>query len=315
MISVNRAGDEQVWEAATGRLIQDQAPLADTDRAQSHEHSARWEVELDWDISSVLHLREAGREGLVGTIRILQLEDALACGSLIVLGGDGGLFAIEVDAEHVTTSSKPYVQLANRPHGRIVPRPLDTTRLQPTHQQLERLFGEGVVHRLAPADIPADVSDPATRDFLTSTGFPAVSRYYTLNMHTVDLSQGGLQDVATRFPDVRPAITVPESHYALGTWINGLLCLDGKTGRVVLVTSVLGPDRSHPEITMVGSSLESFTVMLGVYWSHMPVYKQKGCDSDHVLEEIQHWLAAIDAPAASSRAWQHVLDDYYWDIM
>ncbi|MER6093488.1 SUKH-4 family immunity protein [Streptomyces bluensis] len=97
--------------------------------------------------------------------------------------------------------------------------------------------------------------------------------------------------------------------YELGTWIGGVLLLDGPSGRVLRQTRPDAVDGDHPGDPLAGSSLASFVAMVCLQWEYMLAYTTSGgLGSADLLAELTAWLSALDPAAASTRNWGHVLD-------
>ncbi|WP_427165744.1 SUKH-4 family immunity protein [Streptomyces sp. C1-1] len=97
--------------------------------------------------------------------------------------------------------------------------------------------------------------------------------------------------------------------YTLGSWIGGILLLDGPTGRVLRQSRPGAVDDTQPGDPLAGSSLASFVAMVCLQWEYMRAYTTSGgLDGADLLAELTSWLSALDPAAASTRNWGHVLD-------
>ncbi|MDG4856976.1 SUKH-4 family immunity protein [Streptomyces sp. T-3] len=95
--------------------------------------------------------------------------------------------------------------------------------------------------------------------------------------------------------------------YDLGTWMGGVLLLDGANGRVLRQSRPQAVDGDEPGDPLAGSSLASFVAMVCLHRQYMVAYTTSGgLDSTDLLTELTQWLTALD-PAAT-RNWGHVLD-------
>ncbi|MFI7098562.1 SUKH-4 family immunity protein [Streptomyces sp. NPDC050161] len=306
VISTGEDGVERTWEAATGRPV-GPPESADAPQTGTPDTPAGWEVEHDQRFWHSLHLRRTGGNGETGVLRLPNVEASLAVGELVVLGGARGLYAIEIAPDLLPQEDLPYALLAHQPHGHVVPRAFDEEQCRPTAERWAALFGTAAVRRIAEADLPSGLTHPGSRAFLSTVGFPAVEDFYSL--YTVNVAQDGLALVTEPVPR-SPKSPVPEGPlYRLGTWIGGILCLDGSTGRMFRLTTPEAIDANEPSVTPVGTDLAAFTSMLMLHWGHMLAYTQSGgIDAGDNLAELDKWLREVDPEPAAARAWQHVLD-------
>ena len=101
----------------------------------------------------------------------------------------------------------------------------------------------------------------------------------------------------------------------VGTWIGGILLLDGPTGRVLRQSRKNAVDGDRPGDPLAGTSLAQFTAMICQQWKYMLAYITGGSlDGDDLIEELKTWLAGIDPAAAATRNWGHVTetDEFYY---
>ncbi|MFE5189328.1 ATP-binding protein [Streptomyces sp. NPDC056628] len=104
--------------------------------------------------------------------------------------------------------------------------------------------------------------------------------------------------------------------YELGTWIGGILLLDGPTGRVLRQSRKNAVDGDRLGDPLAGTSLAQFTAMVCLQWKYMLAYHTSGgLDGDDLIEELKTWLAGIDPAAAATRNWGHVTETEEFDYL
>ncbi|AWE52769.1 SUKH-4 family immunity protein [Streptomyces nigra] len=308
-------GAEQTWHAATGRLL---AVTGEMNGAKgpfieeappTPSTPARWEAERSWD------LIRAAAVGDASAPRVIQAPtvNAVACaGDLIVLGGKRGIYAIKPNPDYVDETPLPALP-TDTWYREVTPRPYDEAVCRPTRDLVLDVFDAENAPLLTEEQLPAGLTHEPTRRFLTETGFPAISNFLSLNTHNLvgtgltEHTWGGTKDFETPVGD--------GPFYELGTWIGGVLLLDGPTGRVLRQSRPNAVDGDRPGDPLAGTSLAQFTAMVCQQWKYMQAYVTGGAlDGDDLIEELKTWIAGIDPAAAATRNWGHVTetDEFYY---
>ncbi|MGW7662170.1 SUKH-4 family immunity protein [Streptomyces sp. NPDC054756] len=313
--SSTRDGHEQTWDAATGRLLSRTAELTGAEGSAVAEATptspapARWEAETSWNLVRVSAV------GNPSTHRVIQAPkaDEVACaGNLIVIGGSRGIYAIEPNPDYVEDSPLPALPVVTW-YTEVTPRPYHEAACRPTRDLVLDVFDGDIAPLLTEDKLPAGLTHQPTRRFLTETGFPAISNFLSLNTHNlagtgfIEHTWEGTKDFETRVGD--------GPFYELGTWIGGVLLLDGPTGRVLRQSRKNAVDGDRPGDPLAGTSLAQFTAMVCLQWKYMMAYvTDGGLDGDDLIEELKAWLAGIDPAAAATRNWGHVTEteEFYY---
>ncbi|MFI9647839.1 SUKH-4 family immunity protein [Streptomyces sp. NPDC052040] len=300
--STSENGQERTWDAATGHPIQP----AERD-PEAHPHSSapphRWQAEPSWNL---LRLRLATAPDDVRTVQAPALRDAACTGDLVVLGGDRGVYAIKPDV-HYRPKAPLRALPAVGPRVGISPRPYDEAACRPTRERVLQIWAAEHVPTIPEEHLPAGLTHEPTRRFLSQVGFPAVSDFYSLNTH--HLADTGLAERGWEGGTSFNTSVGNGPFYELGTWIGGVLLLDGPTGRVLRLTQPSAIDSDHPGEPLAGSSLAQFVAAVSLQWEYMLAYTTSGgLDSADLLAELTSWLSKLDPAAAQTQNWGHVLD-------
>ncbi|WP_369175356.1 SUKH-4 family immunity protein [Streptomyces sp. R28] len=146
-----------------------------------------------------------------------------------------------------------------------------------------------------------------TRRFLTEVGFPAVNNFLSLSTH--NLAGTGFAEHTWEGTKKFETPVGDGPFYELGTWIGGVLLLDGPTGRVLRQSRKGAVDDDRPGDPLAGSSLAQFSAMVCLQWKYMLAYSTSGgLDGEELIDELRSWLTGIDPTAAATRNWGHVTD-------
>ncbi|WP_437084245.1 SUKH-4 family immunity protein [Streptomyces sp. enrichment culture] len=302
-------GGSAIWDAATGRPVGGD-PRGDTSAlpptvADTTTPSPLWTVDTpSWNL---LRLGLVTTPSVRRTVQAPSVRDAAGAGSLVIIAGGRGLYAIEPDPR--PTDGAPARPLpAVGPRCRITPRPFDEAVRVPARTRLCDVFGEDAVARIAVEQLPAGLTHEPTRRFLAEVGFPSVAGFYSLNTHNL-LTTGLVEHPWDGSGNsVTPVGDGP--FYELGSWIGGVLLLDGRAGRVLRRTRPGAVDADRPGDPLAGSSLASFVAMVCLQWEYMRGYTTSdGLDGADLLAELTAWLTAVDPAAAATRNWGHVLEE------
>ncbi|MGW5247176.1 SUKH-4 family immunity protein [Streptomyces sp. NPDC004129] len=298
--SISGNGTEQTWDAITGRLTQPGGPGS---APHSDEPRGLWRAEASWN---VVRLQPETAPAESRFVQAPTLRDAACVGELVVLGGNRGLYAIKPDLDYTDTAPL-HALPAVGPRGRITPRPYDEAACRPTRQRVLDIWPAKHIPTLPADQLPSGLTHEPTRRFLTEVGFPAVSDFYGLDTHNLvgtGLAEHGWEGTKSFNKPVGDG-----PFYALGTWIGGVLLLDGPTGRVLRQTQPSAVDGNDPGEPLTGSSLAQFVAMVCLQWEYMLAYTTSGgLDGTDLLAELTTWLTAVDPAAAATQNWGHVLD-------
>ncbi|MPY60295.1 SUKH-4 family immunity protein [Streptomyces spongiae] len=303
--SVSLNGEKHTWQAGTGQLSEPSTERDDTKTpADGPTPRTVWRAEPSWNL---VRLELATDPTVSRVVQAPKIQVAACVGDLVVMGGDRGLYAVEADP-HVTESGPHLRPLpAVGPRGTITPRPFDEAACRPTRARVLDVFSRETAPTLAIHQLPSGLTHDPTRHFLTEVGFPAVSNFYSLDTH--HLLGTGLVEHTWEGTKEFDTLVGDGPLYELGTWIGGVLLLDGPTGRVLRQTRPNAVDGDHPGDPLAGSSLASFVAMVCLQWEYMLAYTTSGgLDSADLLTELTAWMSALDPTAASTRNWGHVLD-------
>ncbi|MFF1319398.1 ATP-binding protein [Streptomyces chartreusis] len=213
-----------------------------------------------------------------------------------VLGGSGGLFALDVlEAKDPGAGRSRWPSPLVAPTRRAAVWPMPAALLAaegPDRSWFASCFGEEALRRLEATAIPAGVVHPQTHATLTGIGFPALDGGEPRFLTTVALDRTGLET------------TEPLGHhepgYRLGTWLGEEVVLGGESGRVLLA-SVAGT-------RLLGSSLRQFMTLVGLY----VMLRRSEFPTRHEERDARRSLAAwsqqIDQPVGTSDPWKAAFD-------
>ncbi len=223
-------------------------------------------------------------------------DTAQADGDRWVLGGSGGLFALEVlEAKELEAGpprwQSPLVAPVRRAAIWPIPAPLLTAE-GPDRSWFARSFGEQALRRLEPNAVPAGVVHPQARATLTGLGFPALDGDEPRFLTTVALDRTGLEATVARGHQ--------EPGYRLGTWLGEEVVLDGGSGRVLLA-SAAGPQ-------LLGSSLRHFMTLVALYVTLRRSDFPTRYEERDARRSLASWAQQIDQPAGCSEPWKAAFD-------
>ncbi|WP_086869125.1 SUKH-4 family immunity protein, partial [Streptomyces viridochromogenes] len=184
---------------------------------------------------------------------------------------------------------------------------------------LEETFGTGACHQLADEQLPAGLTDPAARDFLTRTGLPEIRDF----LHLAITPRGDSPLVEVPWPGQdrslprqrRAKSEAPSSgpFYELGTWMYSRLLLDGGTGRLYRDTTGGSPD------PVAGSSLTQFFATVRLYDEFRRTHFPYVTDHKDAQDNLARWHEHIDPAASRAETWTLILEGYdfedsTWDL-
>ncbi|MEU2628578.1 SUKH-4 family immunity protein [Kitasatospora sp. NPDC007106] len=225
-----------------------------------------------------------------------SVEHAVQCtpsdpadGTLWVFMGRCGLFGAVVHEDLMARLPRLPRGGYGRPlSGRAQwPRPEVSFAGPLTREELEqdRAFGRGACHPVTPERLPTAVEHLATREFLSTVGWPVADHPGLL---TPALAPGGLVPA-----DGRPGLLI-----GLGRFFGSPILLDGRTGEV------FGEDWNR-DLVLMASGLPQFLRVVMLHRAVLLVPVLLGVDDSLNLEEdVLSWIRAIDPAAAEAGFWE-----------
>ncbi|WP_063736011.1 SUKH-4 family immunity protein [Streptomyces sp. RTd22] len=179
---------------------------------------------------------------------------------------------------------------------------------------LEARFGAGSLWRPAEADLPAELTDQESREFLTTVGFPAVTidaiRFDSTHLrdaerrHTFDADEL----YGRRYPDDH---SPPESFcFCFGLRYEDMLMLAGALGDIDLYDPN-GWDHGRGYKGTVASSLPSLAVLLGLLAERAEAIEAIEDDEEARAEavgELRARMTAFDAYVEDAPFWDEVFE-------
>jgi len=179
---------------------------------------------------------------------------------------------------------------------------------------LEARFGAGSLWRPAEADLPAELTDPASREFLTTVGFPAVTidaiRFDSTHLrdaerrHTFDADEL----YGRRYPDDH---SPPENFcFCFGTHYEDMLMLAGALGDIDHYDPN-GWDHGEGWKGTVASSLPSLAVLLGLLAERAEAIEAIEDDEEARAEaagELRARMTAVDPSVEDAPFWDEVFE-------
>ncbi|MEV0094364.1 SUKH-4 family immunity protein [Streptomyces sp. NPDC050738] len=220
-------------------------------------------------------------------------------GELAVLASEDGVSAVEINPQLSHSLPSGVLKRLLRTNTRMGRAAVPAEAARPTTRWLEAVWGQDVIRRIAPHALPAGISDPETRRFLSEIGFPCVRGFLELDTSTWTGADWHPVDWPAERTDPLPG---SGPYFSLGKWQWAELLLDGSTGFVVHDNS------SELGDGLAASSLQQFVVMARLYywWYASDWYVD-------VMSDLRSWLAEIDLTAYEGHCWQRVFDDYNFE--
>ncbi|MFG2094453.1 SUKH-4 family immunity protein [Streptomyces sp. NPDC048612] len=231
-----------------------------------------------------------------------DIRAAARIGNLAVLGGDRGVFAVEILEREPEHEAPPWhgVPLLDAYERGVAARPLPEALREPSAAQLAEVFGNDSVFRPAESDIPETLRGTEAAQWLVEHGLPTVE---LLTLNTRGLCTQGLREIPP--PDELQDSSNQRSgpYFAVGELLGGDVVLDGGTGQVLCTSDAV-------EDHLAGSSLRQFVTMfhlVGRY--HLLLSESLTVDKLEADAELQSWVSEIDPVTASGEIWDTLLND------
>ncbi|MFI1382590.1 SUKH-4 family immunity protein [Embleya sp. NPDC020886] len=177
---------------------------------------------------------------------------------------------------------------------------------------LEARFGSGSLWRPDEADLPAELTDRETRNFLTSTGFPAVAIDLVEfdSTHLRDADEPYLFDAdelyGRRYPDDD---SPPENFcFTIGMHFDQQLMVDTDIGEINHYDPS-GWDHGDGDKGIATSSLPTLALLLGLVVERRDALETDDDGIRHAaIAELRVHMAAIEPEVDNSPFWDSVFD-------
>ncbi|WP_310724577.1 SUKH-4 family immunity protein [Streptomyces sp. N2A] len=225
-------------------------------------------------------------------------------GDLVVLGGSGGLFAVEPGpGEEFSGFGSDNDQPLSGPYAAVGPTvPLDAP--PPSPKDLIELYGDEEIFELEEEELPEGLTDEAARRTLLEFGLPDMREggmgLYPYGDHRFEVMDEVL------WPDDVPPVDETGPFFQIGFWMGGELVVDGPTGHVLRIPTE--PDEDHLAALPAACSVEDFLTMVGLWVTGLRTKQTVHNDLEAVLLPQYVTLAqsAIDSTGAGAPAWSYV---------
>jgi len=296
-----------VRDLATGELLA--GPWDDGDIPAEHH------TDLTWPPGS-------GQDG-PGPVTFEDLDDAvpdgadvhysllaspsLTAGELVIIGGTGGVFALEpAKGTEFTGLNSPNTAPLSGPYAAVADATTPVDAPPPGPADLAELYGPSAIRVLADDEIPAALTDDAARRTLARFGLPALNDQWGLGISP--WGEDGF-DVFAEVPwPSDPGIQAPAEtgpFLRIGWWMGGALVVDGPTGHVLRIPSEPGED--HLAALPAATGLENFLTMVALWITGLRTKAAvENRDETHLL--TQHVLGALwvaDTTGGDAPAWSY----------
>ncbi|UFS99741.1 SUKH-4 family immunity protein [Nocardia huaxiensis] len=230
---------------------------------------------------------------------------ATMAADILVMAGPHGACGVRIDPTLLRTHPTTHLTPLLGAHGRLRPRPFDPTTLTNPRHLLEQVFTPAHLHRRT--DLPETITHTPTRRLFTDTGVPAIEWLLGITLDPTG-------ELPTRTWHSIPEADQPPGagpFHLLGDCLGTPLLLDGSTGRVLRMIPADAPSYLHPRHHLLGTTLESFVLMLALLQRYATIHRTAGPDRNDVLAELRRHLPEVD-PAATTDIWQHLLHFDEW---
>lgn len=220
-----------------------------------------------------------------------------------LIAGPTGPFAVAMDTEprenpRLSAMPEPFVGPVTAPGEWTCPAPA-LTQDGPSQSWLEATFGPHTCRVLEESRLPAGLSEDDARQFLTTTGLPALPDQLPF-MSTVDLHVSGLVEAPWPEDTEQPESDGP--FYTLGEWTGGPVLLDGTTGAVVQ------DGRTGYASTTLATGIRQFCVLLRLYHELLISNFNTPHEYRDARSSVRAWAEEIDAAVADADHWEQVFD-------
>ncbi|UZJ31476.1 SUKH-4 family immunity protein [Streptomyces endophytica] len=296
-----------IWDADTGEHLA--GPWND-EIPEEHHGDLSWRSASGNDLpgpESVEDLEEAMSEE--ESVHDLLLDSpALFIGNQVILGGSGGLFAIEPTRPEPERGSFSLPNYANQEPFTgsydlaSAVTPVDAP--PPSPADLAEIYGAHHIHSFPEHTLPEGLTDESTRRTLIEFGLPAMSDENGMGIYPFGDHRMTVFDEIPWPSDITPAAE-SGPFFQIGFWMGGKLVIDGPTGHVLRIPSE--PDEDHLAALPAAQSLENFLTMVALWITgHLTKELIDGDDEaylvpHHVLTAHRH----IDPTGAEAPAWAY----------
>ncbi|KAA6221784.1 hypothetical protein CP973_07225 [Streptomyces albofaciens JCM 4342] len=289
----------QVWHAATGERVWPQF---------TEEFPQEVAETLSWPDgrSAPLTAQALRKASLSSALRGLN-EDLLSCsakvGDLVVLGGPGGVIAIDpAPASAAPADSLPLSPLRDQ---REVWEYDSTGNPSPeaplSRALLNDLYGSDFSRAVADDQLPDGLRSDVARRVLTEIGVPPVN---VVGLRLDALGDGPLPSVP--WPAEAPAPGRSGPFFRLGQWWGGTVVVDGAGGEVLRTPAEDEPAGWSRDV-LVATDLERFLTMVRFFTvgAHMLSLNRNRLEGILLRARIQGGLESLDPAGANSPAWMY----------
>ncbi|MGW2406718.1 SUKH-4 family immunity protein [Streptomyces sp. NPDC001739] len=304
--------DAAIWDAETGALLA--GPWQGDGIPEGHRGALSWPPLPAGTESSN---DAAGRPGPLtfqdlhngvpagrGPHPSLLESPPLRVGDLVVLGGSGGLFAIEPEpGEEFSGFGSDNGRPLSGPYAMVGPTaPLDAP--PPGPKDLIELYGDEEIFELEEEEIPEGLTDEAARRTLLEFGLPDLREggmgLYPYGDHRFEV----MDEVF--WPDDVPPADETGPFFQIGFWMGGELVVDGPTGHVLRIPTE--PDEDHLAALPAACSVEGFLTMVGLWVTGLRTKQTVHNDLEAVLlpQYVAIAQSAVDSTGAEAPAWSYV---------
>ncbi|MFH8679663.1 SUKH-4 family immunity protein [Streptomyces lydicus] len=302
--------DAAIWDAATGELLA--GPWQGDDIPEGHLNALSGPSPADTGSPDGTGSRPGPRtfhdlyngvpEGR-GAHRTLLESPPLPVGNLVILGGSGGLFALEPRAgEKFSGFGSGAAEPLSGPYAAVGPTaPVDAP--PPGPEDLIQLYGEEEIFELDEDELPDDLTDEAARRTLLEFGLPDM-RERGMGLYPYGDSRFDVMDEVF-WPDDVPPVEETGPFFQIGFWMGGELVVDGPTGHVLRIPTE--PDEDHLACLPAACSVEKFLTMVGMWVTGLRIKETIHNDLEAFLlpQYVALAQASVDSTGAEAPAWAY----------
>ncbi|MER7150762.1 SUKH-4 family immunity protein [Streptomyces lydicus] len=300
-----------IWDAVTGEHLAGpwheeipEAHHADLTWPQTDEAGAETEAEEDRSGPETVEDLEDAMSDAEALHDTLLAGSPLSRNGQIILGGSGGLFALDIpkDAEFSGFHSPNVEPFSGRYAFTAATVPVDAS--PPSPADLVQMYGAHRLHTFPAQSLPDGLTLEATRRALIEYGLPDMSDEDGMGIYPRGDHRMSIFDEVTWPSDIDP-IEESGPFFHIGFWMGGELVIDGPTGHVLRIPAE--PGEEHLAALPAAQSLENFLTMVGQWVTgHLIKELVDGDDEarllpDYVLAAHKH----IDPIGAEAPAWAY----------